>query len=127
MQNFKTKVTGFAMLGTIAVLVSLSSNPAMAGSKLCKIDHFHSGVGSVQADLLAAKRDAARAWENFTIAEYGRAWGKVSFSMEPSMRCTGNQRAGYSCVVKAKPCQDGRMVSAGGETLLEKMVGLYQR
>ena len=126
MLNFRTKLSSFAMLGTIAVLASFSGNPAFAGSKLCKVDHFHFGVGSVQANLVTAKRDAARAWESFTAAEYGRAWGRVSHSMDASMSCKGASGSGYSCVVKAKPCRDDRM-AANEESLLEKMVGLYQR
>ncbi len=126
MMNFRTKLSSFAMLGTITIVASLSGNPAVAGTKLCKVDHYHSGVGSVQANIVTAKRDAVRAWENFTVAEYGRAWGRVSHSMDASMSCQGSGRSGYSCVVKAKPCKDGRM-AANEESLLEKMVGLYQR
>ena len=123
MKSMKTKVFGFAMMATVAVL---SSQPAMAGNKLCKVDHYHFGVGSVQNDLVSAKRDAVRAWESFTAFEYGRAWGSVSQSMHAKMNCKTGRAGGYSCNIKAKPCRDDRL-AANGETVVEKVVGLFQR
>ncbi len=123
MKNVKTRMFGFAMVATLAVL---ASNPAMAGNKLCKIDHSHFGVGSVKSDLISAKRDAVRAWENFTIAEYGGSWGKISYSLNAKMNCDKGRRGGYVCNIKANPCRDERSAS-NGETVLERMIAVYQR
>jgi hypothetical protein len=81
------------------------------GSRVCMTDHFHSGSGN-GATRGAAQREAIASWADFTIFEYGDAWGSFQKAASKSVKC--NESAGkWRCDVEARPCKDFRAVKAG--------------
>lgn len=101
-------VSRFWML-TVATVFTAAI--AAAGSahakKYCQADrHMHYGSGN-GANKQKARRAAIQAWANFTVFEYGSAYGKWSLARFKRVSCS-RSGAQWSCSVEANPCRRGR-------------------
>lgn len=117
-------VTTVFAIGTLGL--AFSGMPANASSKICKLDHYHHGLGVSQPSLRQAKFSAVKAWQKFTVWEYGPAWGKFSFSMHGKFKCSQDMDRTFKCNVKAKPCRSSRNQHAG-ESTVEQVISQFQR
>lgn len=106
----------FRMAGLTAALLLAGVTPGLAqgmadlhakvrvGNKLCMSDHYHSGQSSNQPSKAAAEKEAIQNWQDFTVWEYGGAWGSYAASVAKSMRCDGAATS-WSCTVESRPCR----------------------
>lgn len=75
--------------------------------KVCRVlvaPHMHVGIGGDARSERAARAAAVRHWRNFTIWEYGRAWGNVSLARSKSLNCA-HVLIGWRCLFVAQPCR----------------------
>lgn len=76
------------------------------GGRTCMASHFHfreSGAWPTESQARAA---VTKSWENFTAAEYGPAWGRLSKAASKSFDCAkGSGTHPWSCKVAARPCR----------------------
>lgn len=101
---FMAAVAGPAMAGGLDGL----HKKAVEGGRLCMSDHYHFSSSGTWPDRSMAKKAAARSWERFTEAEYGRAWAQLSRASSVDFACaTAPSRRGptWSCELKARPCR----------------------
>ncbi len=75
------------------------------GGRICMSDHYHDGSGNGRTRH-HAQLAAMRAWSNFTVFEYGSAWGHFGMAASKKVRCTGGGQSWY-CAVAARPCKRG--------------------
>jgi hypothetical protein len=106
------RIAALALAGSI----SLTCSPAAAqgleflhaqrveGRRVCFTDHVHYGSSNSQANRKAAEASAVGSWADFTILEYGGAWGSWRLAAGKSMKC-GNSGGGWSCSAEARPCR----------------------
>ena len=126
MYRKKSNIARMAIPFIVGVLLAGAGTlPAQAASRLCKVDHYHFGLGSTQGSLRQAKLDAVQAWQSFTAWEYGTAWNRFAASMDKSLSCE-KVSSGYRCTAQAKPCRSGRQQVAR-ESTAEKIISLFQR
>ncbi len=73
------------------------------GHKTCMATHTHEGSGNGKTKK-DAERAAVRAWESFTIWEYGPSWGRYSLSESKTINCDRTAGTEFSCQVSSRPC-----------------------
>lgn len=73
------------------------------GKKVCIVDHWHYGSG-VGGTKKRAEADAIKSWTDFTILEYGTAWGNFTKAANRSVSCSSDPQ-GFSCNVEGRPCR----------------------
>jgi hypothetical protein len=73
------------------------------GRKTCMATHTHEGSGNGKTKK-DAERAAIRAWESFTIWEYGPSWGRYSLSESKTINCDRSTGSEFSCQVSSRPC-----------------------
>jgi hypothetical protein len=106
------RLAALSLAGSIALL----STPVAAqgleflhaqrveGRKVCFTEHIHYGSSTAQANRKAAEANAVGSWADFTILEYGGAWGSWRLAASKGMKC-GSSGGGWSCSVEARPCR----------------------
>jgi hypothetical protein len=75
------------------------------GGRICMSDHYHDGSGNGRTRH-HAQLAAMHAWSDFTVFEYGSAWGHFGLAAGRKVRCTGGGQSWY-CAVVARPCKRG--------------------
>ncbi len=75
------------------------------GGRICMSSHYHDGNGNGRTRH-QAQLSAVRSWSDFTVFEYGRAWGHFSLAASKTIRCSGGGQA-WHCAVAARPCKRG--------------------
>ena len=75
-----------------------------ARRKYCMTDHFHYGSSSGRASKKAAQAAATAAWADFTVFEYGSAWGSFKRARSKGISCE-RTNDGWGCRVEAVPCR----------------------
>lgn len=72
--------------------------------KICMKSHEHYGESPRWPSKKGARAYAHRAWERFTVWEYGKAWGSLRLAAGKRERC---ERSGqrWVCSVVARPCR----------------------
>jgi hypothetical protein len=81
------------------------------GAKICFSDHYHDGSGSGSSQH-AAMVDAVRAWQEFTVFEYGSDWGSYERAVGKSASCSASG-ASMTCHISAIPCKSGGVAPVG--------------
>lgn len=79
----------------------------------CFVSHEHSGVGKHTHSKKLALREAASAWQSFTVWEYGKTWGMWKNATDKRIRCSYGQdvfasdsgSTEWRCEVFAKACR----------------------
>ena len=102
-------VAGLVMIG-VPVSASADTTGLAAmhakvrkGSKICFLDHFHSGSGSGRTKK-AAMRDAIQSWAGFTAFEYGTTWARYRLAASRQMACSRSGKS-WQCATEARPCR----------------------
>lgn len=101
---------GFASLAAIgAMMLTLSHSNADAAriAKYCQGDrHMHYGSGSGRTKK-AARRAAIQSWVDFTVFEYGSAYGRFKNARFRRTTCS-KDGSSWSCSVEGNPCRRAR-------------------
>jgi hypothetical protein len=74
------------------------------GNRTCMIGHTHSGAGS-DASPQMAQAKAIRDWSEFTVFEYGQAWGNFALSADRQVKCGPLRADLWHCKVESRPCR----------------------
>lgn len=106
------RIAGLMLAGSIALLSSpvaaqgleFLHEQRVEGRRVCFTDHLHYGSSTSQANRKAAEASAVVSWADFTILEYGGAWGSWRLAASKSMQC-GNTGGSWSCSAEARPCR----------------------
>ena len=93
-------------LGAAGIAFSLTAiTPADAARiKYCQGDHFHYGSSQGHPTKAKARAAAIRSWSEFTVFEYGDAWGRFKRGLKRRVRCSKDVD-GWGCSVEAVPCR----------------------
>ena len=109
-------IAAFALVGGVTGIAAQESGLAglhewrRVGSKTCFVDHYHDGSGSGPSQQ-AAVAQAVRSWTDFTVLEYGSAWGSYANSISKSVSCNRGA-SDFTCSISSIPCKGGAMQAA---------------
>ena len=106
------RIAALSLAGSLALLstpvaaqgLEFLHDQRVEGRKVCFSDHVHYGSSNSQPNRKAAETSAVASWADFTILEYGGAWGSWRLAASKSMKC-GNSGGSWSCAAEARPCR----------------------
>ena len=100
-------LTGLVAIFAVTLTVPHSTAEAARIAKYCQGDrHMHYGSGTGRTKK-AARRAAIQAWVDFTVFEYGSAYGRFKNARFRRVSC-GKQGGSWTCNVEANPCRRAR-------------------
>lgn len=84
---------------------------ARVGNLVCMTDHWHYGEGGPVKDRKVAERLARQKWAEFTVMEYGKAWGAFERAGGRRVECKETKDGAatlYTCGAHGRPCRPAK-------------------
>lgn len=74
------------------------------GNRVCMASHTHTGRVENEPSKSVAKKEAIAVWVDYTVGEYGYAWGSWNKARAKNITCRDGH-SGWTCMAVALPCR----------------------